>query len=329
MEIEVTQQEHGERVEKILQRRLPGVTRSQWRYLVETKKVQRNGRSVSWGERLKGGSTLTLLEIPLERDLWRPSPSATPPLALRWEGKHTLVFEKPPGLPTMPKNPDDVPTAAGYMAHAHPQLVEAAEPRREGGIVNRLDNGTAGLLVVGKRPEVYHKLRKQYANHLVEKEYWAVVTRQNVERQWVEGRVISQVGAKDRVGYEAGFEGPGRRAVSLVEPLVRGRGVSLVRVVTRFGRRHQVRVQLAYLGAPIYNDLQYGTPVEQFQGHFLWARRVTYPQYQPRGQRGKLPPLTVEAASLPAQWLLLAQCLGLGEAFEGVVPLPEWGPPLP
>ncbi|MBU1535947.1 RluA family pseudouridine synthase [Myxococcota bacterium] len=317
---------HGQRIEKILQSQRSGITRSQWKYFVQTKNVLVDGRPALWGERIRTGCFVELLEEPVERDLWTPPPCEQPQLEVSFDHGGFLVLDKPAGLPTMPRTPVDVPTAAGFIAATWPDIIERASPKREAGIVNRLDNNTSGLILVARDPELYDKYRKYFMNHHVEKEYWALCKGRLTGRSWIEGRVISDVGPADRVGWENGDGERGKRAVSLVEPIAAVNNLTLVRVITRFGRRHQVRVQLASLGCPLVGDHVYGSrdddPVTDFPGHFLWARRISFPLTSLRGD-GEAKELThVESRFLPEPWLELARQHSLGDHFENIAPHP-------
>ncbi len=314
---------HGQRIEKILQSWRSGITRSQWKYFVETGKVLVEGRPASWGDRVRAGNRVELLEEPVDRDLWPPAACEVPALTVAARGEGYLVLDKPAGIPTLARNPRDVPTAAGVIATRWPEVVEAAVPRREAGIVNRLDNDTSGLLLVALHPDLYERFRKYFMNHHVEKEYYALCRGALPKRLWVDGRVISETGPSDRVGWETGDGPRGKRAVSLMEPLAQAEGLTLVRVVTRFGRRHQVRVQLASLGCPLVGDAVYGDPardpVPRLAGHFLWARRITFPlRLRVDGETG--PVEEVVSTWLPAPWLELVNTLGLGACFDNVTP---------
>ena len=66
--------------------------------------------------------------------------------------------------------------------------------------------------------------------------------------------ITSPVFVKSAV-VEAGF---GQRAVSHFTPLAAGNGVSLVRVVTETGRKHQIRAHAQWLGHPLIGDKIYG-----------------------------------------------------------------------
>lgn len=305
----------GWRVEKACMSLFPGRTRSQWLELMAQGQIRIDGGSVAKGSRLKAGSELALQEIPPRADEWHPAWTDPDLLPVVFETGSVLVVDKPPGLPTLPLRVWDAPTAAGAL---YARFGIAGTPASEAGIVNRLDTGTSGLLLAGRTARAQEKLRQRMASHHVEKTYRALVHGRFPDGvHWFSGRVITTGGA--RVHYEhsdARDGGAGQLAVSRVTRLWEGDRHSLVEVVTRYGRRHQVRIQLADAGFPLFNDGLYG----QNDGwpeteHFLWAFRLTFADPETDA------PHTVFSRSLPAHWLELAhqmgflQTLGPVEAF--------------
>ncbi len=283
MKLSIDSQWHGWRIEKILDTLYPGRTRRQWKSFLSAGGVRLGSRTLSFGDRMSQGSVVELtLSIPPRDDEWFPKPCPDT-VELLQRAERWAVMRKPHGLPTMPILPEDCPTAAGGVLALFPDI--QADPPREAGILNRLDNGTCGLLLVGLDKEAAHRLRQSFANHQVEKEYIAVVRGSLTERFWAEGHIMTT--GRDRVSYESGPHGRGKRAVSLVIPLRHTQEWSVVRVVTRFGRRHQVRVQLAHEGHPIMGDLLYGgEPLDNGDDHFLlWARTIRFDTPEPVRQK--------------------------------------------
>ncbi|PKN45388.1 MAG: hypothetical protein CVU59_09215 [Deltaproteobacteria bacterium HGW-Deltaproteobacteria-17] len=306
----VTEPMSGWRVEKICSGLFPGRTRPQWQNLIDNGMVRVDGRRARRGDRPAAGSVLELLELPPEADVWTPAPTDPGMIRVILRTPRVLIVDKPPQLPTLPLTPEDAPTVAGALLAAVPGIVGA--PPREAGIVNRLDNDTSGLILAGMDPVAQERLRQRFASHRIEKTYRALVQGCFPERPvWLSGRVFTQ--GTQRVRYEPG-EGPdGQMAISLVTRLWEGGGLSLVEVVTRFGRRHQVRVQLAHAGHPILNDGLYAQASHfPFEGHFLWACRVAFAD--PETDL----PQVVGSRFLPASWLGFAQAIGCGSHFEGV-----------
>lgn len=310
---------NGWRIEKACSALFPGRTRTQWLDFLQQGKIR--SRKGIWvkGDRVTAGDAIIFLEIPPKADEWRPAWTKPSQIAVAWESERVLVVDKPPGLPTLPLHMQDAPTAAGAL-YARFGIVSI--PASEAGIVNRLDTGTSGLLLAGRTLNAQEKLRHRFASHHIEKTYRALVHGRFPEGViWLSGRVITTGGPKvryERYERDVNLCRVGNQlAVSRVIRLWAGSQHSFVEVTTRFGRRHQVRIQLADAGFPLFNDHLYGTydgwPENE---HFLWACRVTFAD----PESDKLH--TVSSCRLPSHWLELARNLGfeteLGfvEAFE-------------
>ena len=94
------------------------------------------------------------------------------------------------------------------------------------------------------------------------------------------GAWAEQIDAIDKGGggsVDVVPEGEGQRAALRYRTLARDSARSLVEVELLTGRKHQIRAQLAELGAPILGDFRYGNPTQFAAGHgvALHAVRLT------------------------------------------------------
>jgi 23S rRNA pseudouridine1911/1915/1917 synthase len=157
---------------------------------------------------------------------------------------------------------------AGWIVHDEPgrravlAWVQQREAERGGDPeavkpVHRLDKDTSGVLLFARGEAHAAKLGEAFRVHQVLKVYIALVSPLPPAR-WQE---VHQALRPKRVGGGEFMEvvaGDGLQADSEVEVLARGRQLGLVRVIPEQGRKHQVRVALASLGAPIAGDFLYG-----------------------------------------------------------------------
>ncbi|MBX3227199.1 MAG: RluA family pseudouridine synthase [Labilithrix sp.] len=125
------------------------------------------------------------------------------------------------------------------------------------GIVHRLDKGTSGLMVVARHPRARERLKEQFAEHSIEREYVALVVGALTAKTFstLHGRH-----PKDRLRFSSKVK-TGKRAVTHVKPLERfGKHATYVSCRLETGRTHQIRVHLADHGTPILGDALYGKP---------------------------------------------------------------------
>ena len=250
---EVDESEAGLRLDTLLSRRA-GVGRRGARRLAA--EVRLNGRRARPGQPVAPGDTITLPGAAS-----RPSPGD---LAVLRESEDLIVLNKPAGIPTV--------GLAGKNADSMAARLVAWEPGRtlpgpplESGIVHRLDSRTSGVLLAARTEALWRTMRAQTREHAWQKTYLCIVQGNLASTRVVRAavgqhpksrrrmRIVSDPNRWER--YSA------RLATSTLEPLGIHGDQSLVRVHTRTGLRHQVRVHLASIGHPVSNDQLYsGAP---------------------------------------------------------------------
>jgi 23S rRNA pseudouridine1911/1915/1917 synthase len=144
------------------------------------------------------------------------------------------------------------------------------------GVVHRLDKPVSGVLLFARTSKAAARLAQQFREGTVEKVYWAVV----------EGVVDQLAGTledwlrKDRdVGRVEVLEpqAPGaRQALLHYQRRAVYDDLTWLEVRPQTGRTHQLRVQLAHHGHPIYGDSKYGSIRTFDRAIGLHARSLTF-----------------------------------------------------
>ena len=159
------------------------------------------------------------------------------------------------------------------------------------GVVHRLDKPVSGVLLFARTSKAAARLAEQFREGTVEKVYWAVV----------EGDVATNAGSlEDWLIREDGRvnvvepDAPGARQ-ALLHFQRRGGygGLTWLEVRPQTGRTHQLRVQLAHHGHPIYGDAKYGSVHTFNKAIALHARALTFLhpiRYEPITLTAELPP---------------------------------------
>jgi 23S rRNA pseudouridine1911/1915/1917 synthase len=127
-------------------------------------------------------------------------------------------------------------------------------------LVHRLDRVTSGVLLFARSPAALPPLTAAWSDGRVERRYLAAV-----EGELPPGlqRVETAIARDPRGGWRfVALPGGGREAVTEIETLAVGGGLSLVACRLRTGRTHQVRVHLAHLGHPVAGDRLYGSTTD-------------------------------------------------------------------
>ncbi len=148
------------------------------------------------------------------------------------------------------------------------------------GLVHRLDRPVAGVLLFAKTSKAASRLAAQFREGRVEKVYRAVVEgRPDPAARRLSGFIVKDPEQRRSRLVDAPTAGA-REVVLDYEVLASERNASLVEVVPRTGRSHQIRVQLAGIGHPIVGDVKYGARGPLAGGAIaLYARelRVEHP----------------------------------------------------
>jgi 23S rRNA pseudouridine1911/1915/1917 synthase len=258
------QASHADRLDRSLRdQRFPGaewLSRQAWDWLFSNGRVTVNGRkAVKAGANLSPGDAVRV-DAPEPLGLL---PHGEPARVV-WEGDGFGVFDKPVGIDTVAQLPwDQSAFASRVAAHAGPGFAALAEPpSMEGGLVQRLDRDTSGLVCAAFSREAKRELRELFTAGKVAKTYDALVT------------------APPEAGEARVWLGPKEEAEEIaltLEIYKKSPRGAWLRVRTRVGQRHVVRAGLAALGAPLFGDALYGGDAG-VEHHQLHAFRLELPQ---------------------------------------------------
>lgn len=244
---------HGERVD-VAAARMTGLTRSRIRDLIEAGGVHLAGIRVTRASvRVRAGELLEVETTGLNRAA-RVVPRLADGLQIVYEDADLVVVDKPPGVAAHPSLGWDGPDVVSHLAAAGVQVATSGAFERQG-VVQRLDVGTSGLMVVAKSEHAYSVLKQAFRDRRVEKTYLALVQGYpDPIRGTIEAPIARHPGHDWKFAVVAG----GRRAVTHYETVEMLRSASLLEVKLETGRTHQIRVHLAAIGHPCVGDPLYG-----------------------------------------------------------------------
>lgn len=193
-------------------------------------------------------------------------------LHVLYEDNHLLAVNKPSGLPTMGVAAGDislVTVAKQYIKRRY---------RKPGnvyiGVVSRLDTGTSGVVLLARTSKAAARLTELFKSRDVEKTYWAIASGdvQPAEAELVDWVVKDErqqrmiVTRPDTSGAKEG-----RLRYRILRQVAGG---SLLEVDLQTGRKHQIRLQMAERGFPIWGETKYGIARAFSGGLALHARRL-------------------------------------------------------
>ncbi len=248
----VAPEEAGERLDKVLTRRLDGVSRSAIALCFDAGRVTAGERPLKPSEKARAGLTVTV-------DLPPPLPTVALaediPLTVTYEDDHLLVIDKPAGMVVHPSRGHAGGTLVNAVLH-HAEVEEEGDPMRPG-IVHRIDRDTSGLLVVAKSVAARDGLVALFKAHDIERSYLALV--EGVAPAAATYDTLHGRHPTDRLRFTSKVA-EGRRAITHVARVetFAGGAASMVRCRLETGRTHQIRVHLTEHGFPLLGDALYG-----------------------------------------------------------------------
>lgn len=244
----------GERVDAALARLL-GLSRSKAAALAADGQVQVGGRLVGKSDRVSSGDWLEV-ELPPVAPPAGLEVIAEPVEGMRivHDDPEIVVVDKPAFVAAHPSVGWTGPTVVGGLAAAGYRISTSGAPERQG-IVQRLDVGTSGLMVVAKSERAYTVLKQAFRDRVVEKTYHALV--QGLPDPH-EGTIDAPIGRHPGHDYRFAVMTGGRPSITHYELLEAHRRASLLQIHLETGRTHQIRVHFSALRHPCCGDLTYG-----------------------------------------------------------------------
>ncbi|WP_182526365.1 RluA family pseudouridine synthase [Nocardioides dongkuii] len=242
----------GERVDAAIAQMF-GLSRTRAADLIATGHVQVDGRDVGKSDRVLPGSILEVT-IPVTADPLEVVPEVVEGIRILHDDDAIVVIDKPVGVAVHPSPGWNGPTVVGHLAGAGFRIATSGASERQG-IVQRLDVGTSGVMVITKSERAYSLLKNAFRQRTVEKTYHALV---QGHPDPLEGTVDAPIGRHPKADYKFAVMADGRPSVTHYETLEAHRFASLLEVHLETGRTHQIRVHMAALKHPCVGDLTYG-----------------------------------------------------------------------
>jgi 23S rRNA pseudouridine1911/1915/1917 synthase len=235
------------------------------------------------------------------------------PLSVLYEDNHLLVIDKAAGIATMgaQSGPTLHSMAADYIRRKYNKPGKVFV-----GIVSRLDTVTTGVIVLARTSKAASRLTPQFASKDASRDKDGNSNgASKVYLAAVPGRLDSDAGTltdwiyKDDGAHRMRVTNPNRDQAKEAQlryvTVATNDRATLLAIQLISGRKHQIRVQLADRGLPIFGDRKYGSDNEFASGIALhsWKLSITHPTLKDRRRW---------TAELPRSWKTLgfpAACL--------------------
>lgn len=263
MQYTIDQDSAKTRLDKFLSKQCPEFSRSQIKKLIQQGKVKVNDKEVSVHQFLKEGDVV-------DAELGEPKKivveeNAKVEFKVVHEEDDFLILDKPAGLVVhQGDGHTDPDTLANGLIAKYPEIAKIGDDPIRPGIVHRLDADVSGVMAIAKTQDMFDHLKTQFKTHEVEKEYVALVQGEVSPSEGTIDFPIERKGAR-MVAKGKGQEG--KMAVTEYEVIEANDKSTKLKIVTKTGRMHQIRVHLKAKGWPVVGDKLYGEGGERLMLH--------------------------------------------------------------
>jgi 23S rRNA pseudouridine1911/1915/1917 synthase len=242
----------GERLDTALSRLL-GISRSAAAELCERGDAQLSGKMLSKADRVNLGDLL-MVKPPIAPEPLRVTATPVDELLVIFQDEDIVVVDKPAGVVAHPTVGFAGPTVAGALLARGIQLTTSGAQERQG-IVQRLDVGTSGLMMLAKSEVAYSRLKQSFRDREVNKIYHAII---QGHPDPAEGTFDAPIGRHPRAEFKFAVVDSGKPSVTHYKTLELFPALTLCEVNLETGRTHQIRVHFSAFKHPLLGDTMYG-----------------------------------------------------------------------
>ena len=243
---------NGERVDAAVARML-GLPRSRVVELIGAGQVVLDGASVNKSDRVNVGSMLEV-ELADQPQVATVRPEQVEGVVIVYDDEDIVVIDKPVGVAAHPSLGWSGPDVLSHLAGAGFRISTSGVSERRG-IVQRLDVGTSGLMVVAKSELGYTILKRAFRSRSVDKIYHALV---QGHPDPFTGTIEAPIGRHPGADYKMAVMHGGRHSVTHYTTLEAFVAATLLEIKLETGRTHQIRVHMAAIRHPCIGDPVYG-----------------------------------------------------------------------
>lgn len=267
---EIISNETGVRIDKYLSQNTE-YSREFIQKLINNNLILANNKPVKASYKVENQDCITIAaeKLLLEQDIVPTKMD----LDIVYEDEHIMVINKPSGLVVHPGSGNTTNTLVNGLMYYTKNLSNIGEENRPG-IVHRIDKDTSGLILIAKTNKAHEILADDFKNKRIHREYLALL--KGVFKQssaTIDAPIGRDKNNREKMTVTAEFS---KHAITHMKVLKRYAKYTLVSCVLETGRTHQIRVHMAYIGYPIFNDPVYSKGECTDFGQFLHSYKMDF-----------------------------------------------------
>lgn len=275
-EFNVTKNDAGQRLDRFCAKNAPALGSAALQKFFRTKDIKVNGHWQKADYRLSEGECVrmyvpdTAFAAPKKRMAADTLAAVSDALDIVYEDENILLVNKKPGVLCHPASGWDPATlVAQIQSHAYRrgEWDPKAENSFAPALANRIDRGTAGIVIAAKNAAALRVLDEKIRARELDKRYLCVcLGRPNPPQGELRGWLFKDA-VKNTVYVRERQEPGSQLAVTRYRLLASANGLSLVECALETGRTHQIRTQMAHFGHPLLGDSKYGNESQNRRFH--------------------------------------------------------------
>lgn len=194
-------------------------------------------------------------------------------VSIIYEDNHLLVVEKPPNVLSQGDRTGDIDMLTLLKDDIKERYNKPGNVYL--GLVHRLDRPVGGVMVFAKTSKSASRLSEEIRKREFQKIYMAVINGKPSKEKDRLVHYLLKDNKTNRVSVVGQDTKGAKEAVLDYEVLDTSGGFSLVKIHLHTGRPHQIRVQFATIGHPLYGDQRYGTKNKNIREEIaLWSHEI-------------------------------------------------------
>ncbi|HLR59128.1 MAG TPA: RluA family pseudouridine synthase [Pseudogracilibacillus sp.] len=196
-------------------------------------------------------------------------------IKILYEDNHLLVVEKPVNMLVQADKTKDEDLLTKLKEYIKKEYNKPGAVFLS--LVHRLDRPVGGAIVYAKTSKAASRLSDQLRRRVIEREYLAIVRGSVNKNQARLENYLLKDNKKNEVSIVKSNIKGSQKAILGYKKLANKRDLSLLKVKLETGRSHQIRVQLAGIGHPLYGDQKYGSKINKVGEQIaLWSYKLTF-----------------------------------------------------